>query len=295
MTQYKEVIQSPFTFWRCGTGHSHMSLSTLQTFQARYRYSFILLKQLVKTDFKLRYQGSALGYLWSLLRPLAIFLIMYVVFLRFLKFDFQVPHSTVYLLLGIVLWSFFTEVTSNGVSAIVGKGDLLRKINFPKYVIVFAVSFSALINLALNLLVVAAFMIADGVKITPSILWVIPLVLELFVLGLAVAFILSAVFVKLRDVNYIWDVVMQGLFYAIPIFYPLYMVPEKAVKLMLLNPIAQIVQDMRHVIVTPQTTTVGAVWHSGLIRFIPVTIVVMIALFSVYYFRKHSRSFAEEI
>lgn len=108
MTQYKEVIQSPFTFWRCGTGHSHMSLSTLQTFQARYRYSFILLKQLVKTDFKLRYQGSALGYLWSLLRPLAIFLIMYVVFLRFLKFDFQVPHSTVYLLLGIVLWSFFT-------------------------------------------------------------------------------------------------------------------------------------------------------------------------------------------
>lgn len=171
----------------------------------------------------------------------------------------------------------------------------MRKINFPKYVIVFAVSFSALINLALNLLVVAAFMIADGVKITPSILWVIPLVLELFVLGLAVAFILSAVFVKLRDVNYIWDVVMQGLFYAIPIFYPLYMVPEKAVKLMLLNPIAQIVQDMRHVIVTPQTTTVGAVWHSGLIRFIPVAIVVMIALFSVYYFRKHSRSFAEEI
>lgn len=272
-----------------------MSSTTLQKLQARYRYSFILLKQLVKTDFKLRYQGSALGYLWSLLRPLAIFLIMYVVFLRFLKFDFRVPHSTVYLLLGIVLWNFFTEVTSNGVSAIVGKGDLLRKINFPKYVIVFAVSFSALINLALNLLVVAVFMVADGVSITPSILWAIPLVLELFVLGLAVAFILSAVFVKLRDMNYIWDVVMQGLFYAIPIFYPLYMVPEKAVKLMLLNPIAQIIQDLRHVVVTPQSATIGAVWHGSMIRILPVTFVVLVALFSVYYFRKHSRSFAEEI
>lgn len=138
-------------------------------------------------------------------------------------------------------------------------------------------------------------MVADGVSITPSILWAIPLVLELFVLGLAVAFILSAVFVKLRDMNYIWDVVMQGLFYAIPIFYPLYMVPEKAVKLMLLNPIAQIIQDLRHVVVTPQSATIGAVWHGSMIRILPVTFVVLVALFSVYYFRKHSRSFAEEI
>lgn len=272
-----------------------MSSNTLQKLQSRYRYSFILLKQLVKTDFKLRYQGSALGYLWSLLRPLAIFLIMYVVFLRFLKFDFHVPHPTIYLLLGIVLWSFFTEVTSNGVSAIVGKGDLLRKINFPKYVIVLAVSVSALINLALNMLVVGVFMVADGVDVTMAILLTIPLVLELFVLALALAFILSAVFVKLRDMNYIWEVVMQGVFYAIPIFYPLYMVPEKAVKLMLLNPVAQIIQDMRHVMVSPQATTLGMVWQNSYIRAIPVVAVVLIGLFSVYYFRKHSRSFAEEI
>lgn len=249
----------------------------------------------MKTDFKLRYQGSALGYLWSLLRPLAIFLIMYVVFLKFLKFDFRVPHSTVYLLLGIVLWNFFTEVTSNGVSAIVGKGDLLRKINFPKYVIVLAVSFSALINLALNLMVVAVFMVVDGVNVTPAILLTIPLVLELFVLALALAFILSAVFVKLRDMNYIWEVVMQGLFYAIPIFYPLYMVPEKAVQLMLLNPIAQIIQDMRHVVVSPQSPTLGSVWQNGYMRALPIAVVVLIGLFSVYYFKKHSRSFAEEI
>jgi ABC-2 type transport system permease protein len=272
-----------------------MISNTLQKFHSRYRYSLILLQQLVKTDFKLRYQGSVLGYLWSLLRPLAIFVIMYVVFLKFLKFDYGVPHSEVYLLLGIVLWNFFTEVTSNGVSAIVGKGDLLRKINFPKYVIVLAVSFSALINLALNFVVIAVFMVFNKVPLSWNILWAIPLIIELFVLALALAFFLSAVFVKLRDMSYIWEVTLQGLFYAIPIFYPLGQVPAGIAKLMLLNPIAQIIQDLRYAIITPLSPTLDTYWHSSAIRLIPIGIVVIVALWSVYYFRKHSKSFAEEI
>jgi ABC-2 type transport system permease protein len=272
-----------------------MSSKILQKLHQRYSYSFVLLKQLVKTDFKLRYQGSALGYLWSLLRPLAIFLIMYIVFLRFLKFDYGVPNSAVYLLLGIVLWNFFTEVTSNGVGAIVGKGDLLRKLNFPKYVIVLAVSFSALINLALNFVVIIIFMTVDGVSITPNILLAAPLILEQFVLALAVAFILSAVFVKLRDVNYIWEVVLQALFYAIPIFYPFTLVPAIAAKLMLLNPVAQIIQDLRWAIVTTKTPTIETYWHTPYMRLVPIAIVLVIAAFSVYYFRKQSRSFAEEV
>jgi ABC-2 type transport system permease protein len=137
---------------------------------------------------------------------------MYVVFVRFLKFDYKVPHSQIYLLLGIVLWNFFTEVTSNGVGAIVGKGDLLRKINFPKYVIVLAVSFSALINLALNLVVIGVFMVANKVSLSWELVWAVPLIVELYVLALALAFFLSALFVKLRDVSYIWEVILQGLF-----------------------------------------------------------------------------------
>jgi ABC-2 type transport system permease protein len=261
----------------------------------RYHYSLILLRQLVKTDFKLRYQGSALGYLWSLLRPLAIFLIMYVVFLKFLRFDYGVPHSTVYLLLGIVLWNFFTEVTSTGVSAIVGKGDLLRKINFPKYVIILAVSFSALINLALNFVVIGIFMVANHVDVGYRILWAVPLLMELFIIALAFAFLLSAVFVKLRDMSYIWEVVLQAAFYATPIFYPLVLVPANYAKIMMLNPIAQIVQDLRHVIVTPQTPTITTYWHSPYIRLIPIAIVLVVAVVSVYYFRKNSKNFAEDI
>src|SRR4051812_19118284 len=108
----------------------------MQRFKQRYRYSAILLRQLVVTDFKLRYQGSMLGYLWSLLRPLLMFVILYFVFTIALPVGKDVPYFPQYLLLGIILWNFFGEVTSGSVGAIVGKGDLMRKINFPKYVII---------------------------------------------------------------------------------------------------------------------------------------------------------------
>jgi ABC-2 type transport system permease protein len=123
-------------------------VNTLNHIKDRYRYSAIILKQLVVTDFKLRYKGSVLGYLWTLLRPLALFAVLYVVFVNFLRFGDDIPHYPVYLLLGVVLWSYFVEVTVNGVTSIVGKGDLMRKLSFPRYVVVIAGSVSALINLA---------------------------------------------------------------------------------------------------------------------------------------------------
>src|SRR5882762_90595 len=110
-----------------------------------------LLSELVRTDFKLRYQNSVLGYLWSLLRPLLLFVILYVVFVKFLKIGNRVPHYPVYLLLGIVLWNFFNEMTAQSVGSIVGRGDLIRKIKIPRWVIIISTSLSALINLFLNL------------------------------------------------------------------------------------------------------------------------------------------------
>src|SRR5580700_11371911 len=138
----------------------------MQKLKQRYRYSVILLRELVRTDFKIRYQNSLLGYVWSLLRPLLIFLILYVVFTKFLKVGQNVPHYPVYLLLGILLWNFFVEVTMGGVGAIVGKGDLLRKINFPKYVIILSVTLSALINLSLTSIVIIIFMLLGHVAVT---------------------------------------------------------------------------------------------------------------------------------
>jgi ABC-2 type transport system permease protein len=272
---------------------------TFRRFATKYRYSLILLQRLVVTDFKLRYQGSALGYIWSLLRPLFLFVILYIVFNNFLRIGSNIPHYPVYLLLGIVLWNYFLEVTNLGISSIVSKGDLIRKLNFPKYVIVLAGSFSAFINLLINFVVIAVFMILGGVEIHWSALLIVPLLAQLFLLSLGVAFFLSALFVKLRDLNYIWEIFLQAAFYATPILYPLSLVIEKsefAAKMLLLNPVAQIIQDARSVLVTTQTSTFETVFESGgWYRLIPVCLPVVIVVFAAWYFRRQSPKFAEEV
>ena len=177
----------------------------------------ILLRELVVTDFKLRYQGSALGYAWSVLKPLFLFAILYIVFDRFLRLGRDIEHFPVYLLLGIVLWSFFTEATIDGLQSIITRGDLIRKINFPKYIIVVSGTISALINLLINLVVVAFFIIVNGVHVGWEAILVVPLLLELYVFALAVAFFLAALNVKFRDTGHLWDVFLQAAFYATPI------------------------------------------------------------------------------
>lgn len=263
----------------------------------RYRYSVIILKQLVKTDFKLRYQNSVLGYMWSLLRPLALFVIMYLVFVKFIKVNYGVPHSAVYLLTGLVVWNYFSEVTLGSVSAIVGRGDLLRKLNFPKYVIVLAGSVAALINLTINFVVVAVFMFFDKVALQPVLLYFPLLIFELFVFGLAIAFFLSALYVRFRDVNYIWEVVMQAAFYATPIFYPVSVIPHVfgLDKILMASPLAQLIQDFRYAVVTTKSATIASVYGTNIARLIPIGIVLLVILVAGSYFRKRSKYFAEEI
>jgi ABC-2 type transport system permease protein len=217
------------------------------------------------------------------------------VFTKFLKVGKGIPNYPIYLLLGIVLWNFFSEVTTNSVSAIVGSGDLIRKINFPKYVIILAGSFSALINLGLNLIIVSLFMVFSGLTLSYSALLFPFLILELFIFSLAVAFFLSAAFVRFRDLGYIWEVVLQAGFYITPILYPLTLVPIRVAKLQLLNPVAQIIQDSRYVLVTKETQTITSMYSNRFAVFVPLIIVISSAVISTLYFRSRSRYFAEEV
>ena len=264
---------------------------------SRYRYSLILLRELVITEFKLRYQGSVLGYLWSLLRPLFLFAILYVVFVYFLRIGGDIPHWPVAMLLGIVLWNFFSEVTNNGVTSIVNRGDVIRKINFPKYVIVIAGTISAFINLLLNLIVIAVFLIINQVDLTWLALLTPLYILEIFIFALGLSFLLSALFVKIRDVNYIWEIVMQGLFYASAVIYPLSMViekSEKAAQLLLINPVAQSIQDARYTLINQaDTPTLYSLTGSLPITLIPIGIVIVTFVVGAWYFKKKSASFAE--
>lgn len=263
-----------------------------------YKKNRILLKELTKTDFKLRYQGSALGYLWALLRPLMMFGILYLVFSVLLRFGSDIPHYPVYLLTGTTLWSFFTECTSQGIQAVVQRGDLLRKISFPKYIVVVSSTLTAVINLLINLVVVVVFALINGVM--PSLGWlmVVPLILEFYCLALGIAFLLGSINVKYRDIASIWEVLIQALFYAVPIIYPITMVASSSIvaaKVILLNPIAQVIQDVRYFLITDQAVTTWNFLNNPLIKCIPILVVVVILILGSLYFRRKSKFFAEEV
>jgi ABC-2 type transport system permease protein len=255
-----------------------------------------LLSELVRTDFKLRYQGSVLGYAWSLLRPLFMFIILYVVFVKVLKAGGNIPHFPVYLLLGIVIWNFFQEMTTQSLGSIVGRGDLIRKIRIPRWMIVFSSSISAVINLLLNLVVIVVFMALNHVDPLRTALW-LPLILaEVYLLGLGLSLFLAAAFVKFRDITYIWEVILQAGFYITPILYAMSFIPNITVqKIMLLNPMAQAIQDARYATITHATPTAHRLFDGGPYMFIPFVLVFLILIAGLAYFRRESKYFAENI
>jgi len=255
-----------------------------------------LLSELVRTDFKLRYQGSVLGYAWSLLRPLFLFAILYIVFVRFLKFGGTVPHYPVYLLLGIVLWNFFTEMTGQSLESIVDRGDLIRKVRIPRWIIILSRSVSALINLVLNLLVVFVFMVLSGADLAESALWFPFVLLEVYVFAFGMSLFLAALYVKYRDTKHIWEVIIQAFFYITPIIYPLAKITSLSLQqLLLLNPMAQAIQDARSMLITPKTITIGEVFNTPFAHLFPLVLSVMLLVFGALYFRRESKYFAENI
>lgn len=259
-----------------------------------YRY-FDLIRELAITDFKLKYQGSVAGYLWSLAKPLMIFGVLYLVFNVFVKIGSTIPHYPLYLLLGVIMWTYFVETTSIGMRAVVDKGDMIRKVYFPRGVLVVSASISGFITLVLNLIVVFVFMLLNKLYFSPfAFLGFIALIIELYVLALGISFILSSLYVKYRDVGHIWDVLMQVLFYATPIIYPLSIVPMRYQKIIALSPITQIIQDARWLLITKQTITSSSL-VSWPVWFVIVITPFMILLIGNYVFNKSAAKFAENV
>jgi ABC-2 type transport system permease protein len=255
-----------------------------------------LLSELVRTDFKLRYQGSVLGYAWSVLKPLFMFAILYVVFVKFLKFGGSIPHYPIYLLLGIVIWSFFTEMTSQSLNSIVARGDLIRKIRIPRWIIVASASVSALINLGLNLIIIGVFLALNQVDITWRILLLPLSLLEVYMLALGLSFFLAAAYVKFRDLSNIWEILVQAGFYVTPILYPLTLITNVSFqKVLLLNPMAQAIQDARYNTVTTETITTHNLFGTSLIAYTPFVITLVIIIIGIWYFKKESKHFAENL
>jgi ABC-2 type transport system permease protein len=254
-----------------------------------------LVFTLAVTDFKLKYYGSVLGYVWTLARPFLFFGVIYFVFTEIVGLDKNVPNYGVYILFALVLFQFFGEVTGNCVASLVSRESMLRKMRFPRLVIPLAVVLTALFNLGMTLIAVFIFAIVAGVG--PAWSWlelpVIILLLTFFATGIGL--LLSALFVRYRDVQPIWDVTSQILFYASPILYVATMVPESYQRAYLANPISALLTEMRHAVVDP---TARPVWDAigGAERLlVPGGIVVAVFVLGLWVFRREAPRIAENL
>ena len=202
-----------------------------------------LVMRLAKTDFKLRYHGSTLGYLWAILRPLLMFTVLNFVFSSIFNFrNSGTPNYPLELLTGLLMFQFFSEGTINGMNALLSKSQLVTKIYIPRWTIILGSSVNALFIYGMNLIVLAVFFVIY--HITPSIPAVLMFLffsILLYALIVAFSFLTAPLFVRFRDLSMIWEVLLQVLMYASPIIYPLTLMPEKIQKIMLLNPLAFII------------------------------------------------------
>ncbi|MDX6648934.1 MAG: type transport system permease protein [Solirubrobacteraceae bacterium] len=255
-----------------------------------------LTRTLAVQDFKLRFFGSTLGYLWQLMRPLLLFGVLYLVFTQAIKLGASAKHFPVVLLTAIVLFTFFAEATSAAVTSVLDRESLVRKIHFPRLVVPSAVVLTALFNLALNLIAVAIFMLATGVE--PRASWVqLPVLIGLLtVFAAGTAMLLSALYVRMRDIRPIWEVVLQVLFYASPIIYVIETVQSHSLRrFMLLNPLAAIIQQVRHAVIDPSAPSAAAAAGGSARLLVPLAIIVGAFGFGYWVFDREAPRIAEDM
>ncbi|AKB37915.1 O-antigen export system permease protein RfbD [Methanosarcina siciliae C2J] len=245
-----------------------------------------LIKNLVISDLKVKYQSSVLGFAWSMLNPLLMMLVLYVVFSN--VFRFEQEHFDLYLLIGIIAWRFLANGTMTAMTSIVGKPSLVTKIYIPREILTFSLTMSAFISSILEFAVLIPLLLILGASLSLTILLfpVIHILYFLIVYGISLA--LASLYVYFRDLNQIWDIVLQVGFYTAPIIYPLSLVPEKYLDYYMLSPITRLMMMYRDVLLY------GTIPHMDDFMFVAGFGLAFLAFGSLM-FRKLSPRFAEEV
>jgi ABC-2 type transport system permease protein len=267
-----------------------------------------LTYNIARNEFKLKFFGSVLGYLWQLVRPLLLFGVLYVFFVEIFHVDKAKGAASHYygaqLLGSIVLFSFFAEVTAGAVRSVVDRENLVRKIQFPRLVIPLSIVLLAMFNLGLNLVVVLIFALISGVR--PMLSWLeLPLIVAmLLVFATGIAMLLSALFVRFRDIQPIWDVVSQVLFYSSPVIIPVEAVHEKLMDgtlhhvlyhIYMLNPLAVVFQQFRHAMINPATLSAGQALGSWATLLEPLALVAAVFALGFWVFNRSAPLVAENL
>jgi ABC-2 type transport system permease protein len=257
-----------------------------------------LARTMAVSDFKLRFFGSALGYLWQLVRPLMLFGVLYVVFSQVVRVGSGVHFYPVILLSGMILYYYFSEATSRSVACVIDNENLVRKIHFPRLAIPLSTVGTVSLQLGLNVLVLFFFMLISGVH--PGVRWLeLPVILlPLLVLTVGVAMLLSALYVIARDVSPIWEVVTQALFYATPVLYPIELLARRShtlAHIAMMNPLATVIQQARHALIDPQAPSAGTAIGGPIWLAIPAAITVGLFAAGFLVFNRMAPRIAEEL
>lgn len=251
---------------------------------------------LAAMEWKLRYFGTALGYLWQLVRPLMLFGVLYVVFTQFVKLNAGVDYFPAVLLSGIVLYTFYADATSLAVTSVLDRESLVRKIEFPRLVVPLSVVGTALLNLAANLLAVLVFILASGVAPRASWLLAIPVLAVLLLFAVGTASLLSALYPRFRDLKPIWEVLAQVLFYASPILYAIEVIPDRSFqRLIMLNPLSTVIQEFRHTVIDPNAPSAADAIGGTALLLVPAAIVLGTLALGLWVFAREAPRIAEEL
>lgn len=245
-----------------------------------------LIWQLAWSEFKLRYKNSVLGYFWSLLEPLLMLTVLYFVFSNLMRI--QVEYFQLFLLLGIILWNFFSRATTIGSNAIVARADMIRKVYFPRDIFVISACLTALIMSFFESLVFIIFMLAYRVPVSVNLLYAPLILLFLFILSLGVSIALAALNVFFRDVQFIWQVILQAGFFATPVIYTIDIFPPYLQKIVLLNPMARIIISARDCIIYSLPVS-----NENILFIVVASLIILVSGYIIFF--RLEQNFAEEI
>jgi ABC-type polysaccharide/polyol phosphate transport system ATPase subunit/ABC-type polysaccharide/polyol phosphate export permease len=249
---------------------------------------------LAKTEFKLHYRGSVLGYLWSIMQPLLLFAVIYEVASKIIGIR-GIENYPLYVLSAIVLWTYFAEATSGSITSLVRNRGLLGKMRFPSLAIPLSVSLKSLFIFGMNSLVVVTFAIATGVEPRLSWLEVPLLVLLLAVLTTGLTMLLSSLYVRYRDIEQIWPVVLRALFFATPIFYAATHYPDSIRQVAAMTPLVMILSETRHAFIDPNAPSAAALAGGTARLLVPIGISAAILGLGLLTFNRHASSIADQI
>lgn len=256
-----------------------------------------ILRVIAAIEFKTKYTDSIMGYLWSFAKPFAYFGVLWLIFDKFLKITGSIPHFEIYLIVGVVLFTFFLDAVGAALTSIVTRGSILRRIAFSPLVLPLSVTVTACITFAVNLLAVAVFVAAS--KIAPQLDWllIVPLLAEFYVFLLGVGLIMATLYVRFRDVAQIWELVAQLFIFATPIMYPVSALPVWAARIAYLNPFVQVMQDIRALMVgignEPRATVAAVYGSTG--RLLPIGVALATFALGLLLFRRDAPRFAERV